>query len=210
VKKQKKYEVEGITVDEVLENVLRILCRIYSFQKIDLLKTVSTVIATDTVGGKTWHGFMAYKRILLIKFENDVWAIGRGETWGDYPADAFIGDIFGIRVSSPKTKSDKVISKEIKKIIQDGPNFKNSIMIARQNGEIIVSENPDNPFSEVIAELIQSMSRSYVAQEFIVEKRSGHPSDMNRIVIHPMRYRRQFAPILAKIISVAVARLQNK
>lgn len=194
-------EEKNIPADELLRNVFQRLAEIGSNQEVSFSEEASVVIADDSDIHRTRKGFMNYKSVIICRFGSKTWAISIGKAWGDYPADPYKSDIIAIEISPPGLKSEKQISEEIRKLIYLGWYFENSLIIARQNGQITVPENPRNRFKKKILESLRSIAKTFIAQSLVVDDESISARTLEPVVISPVLYKPEFTEVLAKQIA---------
>ncbi|MDP3057784.1 MAG: hypothetical protein Q8N37_04720 [bacterium] len=190
----------GISAGELLENAFRILSEKNSYRRIGFPEQVSVIIAEDSDIHRARQGYMGYKSATLFEINKKLWAMSVGKAWGDYPADPYDSDILAIEISSPEEKIDKDLMGEIQKRIHFDEHFQHSLIIARKNGQITVAENPENRFKKKILESLRPVASKFIVQKLEIDKWSVSAIDLQPVVISMVRYKPEFAEVMANRI----------
>lgn len=191
----------GISAGELLENAFQILCKANSCRKISFSERVSVIIADDSDIHRIRQGYMGYKSVTLFEINGKLWAMSIGKAWGDYPAAPYHSDILAIEILSPEAKNENDLVEEIQKRIHFDEYFQHSLVIAMKNGQIALPENPENRFKEKIFESLGPISEKFIVQKLEVDKESISAIDLQPVVKLPVRYKSEFAEVLAKLIA---------
>lgn len=191
---------DGLIARNLIEEILQILCITKSGKEIFFRDAISVVINIDSHGRAKRAGYMSYDGVILIQVGKRLWALCRGIAWGDYPADQFDSDLIVFEIPEPGKKSENEILKAVQDLIQSGEYFKNSIMIAQQNGEFVISSNRENIFAKKIAKTLELLIKDFVAREAQLHIDFPGTISAKSIVIQQTRYSIKLAKALAKEI----------
>lgn len=124
---------------EIIDIVFKKIKKKYAEQEIIFPHYVLSLIADDSDWHRTRQGFMRYDSAIIVKLGNKTWVIGKGWSWGDYPAEPYDNDILVTKLGdSLKNELNQELSKKIMDSISSGWNsgFTNSIIAARKSGHL--------------------------------------------------------------------------
>lgn len=198
--KKAKKTVPGIPAGEVLANAFKIFCLSNSGEELIFPKGVVTISADDSDGHRIRQGFMTYKGVKLFEFKKKVWALGIGNSWGDYPSRNYHSDLIAIDVTELQTKSAQEMLEEIQDIIRYGEFFRYTMLIARNDNHIAVSRHQENIFSKKMLKLLRPIAAGYLIPPFKGDKDYINETDILPVGTSGVRYSSALAAELKKHI----------
>lgn len=143
---QKTIKDTGIPVDELLVNTFQELKKITRSRVVSL-----PVAASINVANGTDH--LSYEKAVLC----GDWAVSVGKMWGNKKQHCK-GDLVAVKVK----KNGNGIGDEILQKLNLSVPFQNSLVIARNDGQMIISENSENPFGQKMLKYLKSVVADFV------------------------------------------------
>lgn len=200
-------ETDGITAGELLDLTNRILCEVNARKEINFPVEISVVCVDDSDMHRSRQGRMGYKKVNIITYGMKTFAAGLGRSMGAYPSKNYTSDLIIIDITDLGEMPDNELSNEIQKRIKSGDNFRNSVLIARSNGQLSFSKNRQNRFKKKIVKALRPIAAGYVAQPMIESKEALNAFNLEAMVISPVRYQSEFSVEIAKQISEMLYKL---
>ena len=133
---KKTGKAEGILAEDLLQKVVNSLKESWGGKSIKLSKEVLSEISFDSdehQGAK--RGYMSYKEFTVFNVGEKKYALAFGTKTGSYPGDKYKCDIVAFEIQHGK---DRI--KEFKIKMEQENHFKNSIVIARYDGQFMMSK----------------------------------------------------------------------
>ncbi|MFA5197788.1 MAG: hypothetical protein WC437_05220 [Patescibacteria group bacterium] len=194
--------VKELTAKESFDKAFKHMRKKLNGKEVVLSESPQAEIANDS----DWHrervGYFIYKKVMTAVIDGKECVIALGTASGDYPADPYGCDIVAFRISLDG-KSEKEVKELICKKLIEGSYFKNSVVIAMDDGRTTI--NPKGPFTEFIRETAHEWTPAeYTAKP--VEYHEGVLTlDCRRAVKSSKRYTEQFPAHLSDMVCAAIA-----
>lgn len=151
-----------LTVRELLEKTYDNLGKRNPHREIILPERVLALIADDSNGHRTRCGYMSYKDVKLFKFGSKTLVVGRGESWGDYPARHYDSDLLVLELPADGKPLEE-IQKELRTEITRSIFFENSLLYGRREDGLLAIP-PNNRFSKKMQKLLVPKMSDFIAQ----------------------------------------------
>ncbi|XOB40906.1 MAG: hypothetical protein ACKKMW_02455 [Candidatus Nealsonbacteria bacterium] len=144
---------------EILNLTFKKIKKRYGEQEIILPHYALSLIADDSDYHRTRQGFMRYDSVVLISLGDKFWALGKGRSWGSYPARPYDNDILVLGLdNSQKDESTQKIAEKMIDWIRWSHGFSNSIIAAKNSGSLFVGSN----WAEIMTALLESKLPDFI------------------------------------------------
>jgi len=196
----------GLSVRELLKDTYELLAERNQHQEIVLEKPALAEIANDS----DWHrrriGYMKYERVNLFQFNSKDWGVGRGESYGSYPAEPYDSDILALKISV-EDKTEEELKEDLGQDIRGSKYFKNSLVFGMADGSLGSGSTFSwfkNPFEEKMAELLKPKFLDFMAQKPEYDKRYISLSTLGPVNTKSMLYKPEFVDFLTETIETVL------
>ena len=201
-----KNGIKELTVGELLKSTYSELSEKHNLQEVVLPSRALVEIANDFDRYRTRIGYMAYETIGLFEFNKDIWAMARGEAYGDYPATSYNSDILALKFKFKGAIKNKEIKKQIQgelsKSINGSRYFINSLIYGMADGTLVVNKN--GQFGQRMFEILRPEIQRFIAQKPEYDSQYLSLSTFSPICKSSAKYKPEFAGFLANSIEAVL------
>lgn len=225
---------EGLFVRELLKNTYDRLAERNPHQEIVLAEPALAEIANDSDWHRTRIGYMKYEKANFLQLDNKNWAIGRGESYGSYPAEPYDSDILALELVYDEKKSEKikekirkgrtldlstisidtempVIQERLKRGIENSRYFENTLVCGMADGHLATGGRSSwypNPFKERMLELLKPKIDDFIEQKAEYDTRYILASTLRHPTTKLMLYKPNFVDFLTETIEFVLKEVE--
>ncbi len=147
---------ESLSVEELFEGVNEYLVDNNCSEKITFSENIIVEVADDSDWHRTRKGYMIYEDTNLCMFGEKKYLIALALSTEGYPANKYSCDLTAVELSEDDT------SKELEEELKESTYFKNSLILAVENGGLGAVRNK---YGDRIISFLENKSNDLIAQE---------------------------------------------